>query len=65
MPLIVRRVKTLSEEPEGNLVAEFEGRPIGCESISLTLPADGGDVVDLFKTVGYRVLGWELERRLK
>jgi ribosomal protein S18 acetylase RimI-like enzyme len=112
-----RRVveKSLSEEPEGILVAEYEGRAIGCavvrarehhpvtglkygqlmtltiaqgwrgqgidtrllreaeaylrsrgcESISLTLPADAGEDADLFKTSGYRVLGWELERTLK
>ena len=112
-----RRVveRSLSEEPEGILVAEYEGRPVGaavvrarehhpvtgvkygqlmtltvatgwrgqgvdtrllreaeaylrsrgCESLALTLPADAGDDADLFKTAGYRVLGWELERALK
>ena len=112
-----RRVveKSLSEEPEGILVAEYEGRPIGaavvrarehhpvtglkygqlmtltvangwrgqgidtrllreaeaylrsrgCESIALHLPADAGEDADLFKSAGYRVLGWELERALK
>ncbi len=107
--------KSLSEEPEGILVAEYEGRPIGCavvrareqhpvtglkygqlmtltvangwkgqsvdtrllreceaylrsrgcESVALTLPADAGEDADLFKTAGYRVVGWELERTLK
>ena len=40
-------------------------RSRGCESIALTLPADAGEDADLFKTSGYRVLGWELERTLK
>lgn len=107
--------RSLSEEPEGILVAEYDGRPIGaaivrarerhpltglkygqmltltvaqgwkgqgvdtrllreaeaylrsrgCESIALSLPADAGEDAELFKTAGYRVLAWELERQLK
>jgi ribosomal protein S18 acetylase RimI-like enzyme len=106
---------SLSEEPEGILVAEYEGRAVGaaivrarqqhpvtgkkygqlmtltvahgwrgqgvdtrllreseaylrsrgCESIAINLPADAAEDAELFKTAGYRVLGWELERPLK
>ena len=40
-------------------------RSRGCASIALSLPADAGEDSELYKTAGYRVLGWELERNLK
>ncbi len=107
--------RALAEEPEGILIAEYDGRVIGgaivrqrgahgltgikhavlltltvaqgwkdqgiatrlvreaeayskargCESMTVTLPADSGTDAEVFKTSGYRVMSWELERSLK
>lgn len=106
--------RALSEEPEGLLVADFEGRAVGaavvrvsgphpltgmpfgrlealtvapawrshgvrerllkeaeaylrsrdCKVLVATLPSDAGADGELFKSVGFRVAAWELERAL-
>lgn len=106
--------RALSEEPEGLLVADYEGRAVGAavarlgtahpltgvrmgrlealtiapgwrgqgvaerllkeaeaylksrgaEVMQVSLPADAGAEGDLFKSGGYRVASWELERPL-
>jgi ribosomal protein S18 acetylase RimI-like enzyme len=111
-----RRIeKALADEPEGILVADYDGRAVGgaivqqrgahpisgapygellgltvapgwknqgidvrllreaeaylrsrgCSAMTLMLPADANDDAEVFKTSGYRVSGWELERPLK
>lgn len=36
----------------------------GCQSMAMTLPSDAGAEGDLYRTAGFKVAGWELERPL-
>jgi ribosomal protein S18 acetylase RimI-like enzyme len=67
------RIETLTLSPahpgQGvgeRLLKEAEAylRSHGCRIISLNLPADAGQAGELYRTAGYRVASWELEREL-